>query len=1662
MGETNHERGTRVRNQVIFLALASLVFLGDRGLGQSSTDYSLQTGFPVFSTLKPVHFGSVNLANGNLHLEFPVTTVPQRGRPTYMAKLMYDSRIWRIVAGAWSPTNTNAPGIFKIDGIAPLLYGGWNWVNPRVGRFGANAITNSCLSGGQTYYWYQYEDFTYSDEIGTSHTFPIYNETSNVCHTAGTQTTSGQALDGSGFYMSASGGNVNYVLAPDGTKVCNPNGTVTICAPAGNQFMLDANGNYFSVDTNNNFTDTLNLTPVTWDSAGDTYTFQTPGGASNITVTFTTVYVHTAFGKSGVTEYQGHFTAIASIQLPGTAGTYSFTYDTGTSDTDPNIHYGNLVKISLPQGGEADFGYTNFTDVYGNINRWATSYFAAGLGWNAALSKCSTSGCRTQSATVTQGGNDAVYTFDLSAGTGAWKTTVQAYTGSASSGTLQATVVNNFNSQTASSDFGGHAFTQLQNTTITLPGPAGNLIKEIEYGYDSMTYSYRGQNYTGSRGKLTSKKEHGFGTSGPGAIIRQTFFSYWDDTHSNYQSKNIVNRVSDISVQNSAGTQVAETKISYDTTTLSSVTGMTHHDDTNYGTGNTIRGNPTVIQRWVNGTTGLITTSTLSYDTTGQLTQVKDAAGNPTNLSYSSTYSNAYPTQVSNALTQAATITYDLNTGLATSASDLNAQATSFSYDNFNRLINTGFPDGGCSQTNYAGGEEYDFYICLTSTTQRFVQLQTDGVGRPYFWQLVSDPEGRDYQTFGFDAAGRVAGVTNPYRSTSDPTYGSENYARDGLGRVTSVTRADGSVATTAYGAAAGSQFCSSTTYGLGYPVLYTDEAGKKRQSWTDALGRTIEVDEPDSGGNLTLNTCYGYDLLDDLTSVAQGSQSRSYSYDGLSRLTSVATPESAQCATTFSYDNNSNVISRIAPKPNQSSCSTTVTTTYNYDTLNRLTSKTYSDGTPAAYYYYDEGSVTLNGTTYTLANTKGRLSHTSAANATGMTMYSYDSMGRILDFWQCAPVNCPAINNWEMQFFYDLAGDIVHWTYPNCCQLWHTVDGAQHVSAATTDLNDSGHPPTMATFTYTAWGAVNTLVDGCAGPGCVQRQETYSYNKRLQPVMVQLGTSAATNANSCLVYNYYGGANPTSCAIPAAGSSGNNGNVTGYYYQDTTNPSLGHTANYSYDQLNRLMTAAATPLQPNGVAYNLMFYDPTTGSGYDRYGNMSCVTNGSTNGPCPNWTFNTSTNQITTSGFTYDAAGNMTADGVNTYQWDAEGRMASSVSNGTTTTYTYNALGQLMEVKVGGSATDFTYDILGNTAGVYIAPWFTQVFFMPVAGRNFVKFEVGDTFFLHTNHLGSTGMMTDQAGAVQQDELYYPWGGRWAVTGTPWDERYAGMWQRDSGVTGLDFTPFRRYSSRLGRWASPDPLAGDITNPQSLNRYAYVLNNPLSYVDPFGDDAITDDNGCTWDDVSHTLKCPPPPPLPTGPSPYAQGSPGGGGLGAEGGGAGGGGGGGGAGGPSGGGKLDVSKTWQRTFACGQNATQLMATVQSDFSRFANKFSGPFTAEFEPGPINKGDAFAIFPGLQTIPGFSVPVKSLVVTVSQQGPNGWVFTADPTHHFFNGTVAFSAADAGNGNVNFMVTVNANYASRFAWAFGSVITAGENSTWNNLLNNVQSYCASGGVQ
>ncbi|GJL64185.1 MAG: hypothetical protein NPIRA04_28390 [Nitrospirales bacterium] len=99
--------------------------------------------------------------------------------------------------------------------------------------------------------------------------------------------------------------------------------------------------------------------------------------------------------------------------------------------------------------------------------------------------------------------------------------------------------------------------------------------------------------------------------------------------------------------------------------------------------------------------------------------------------------------------------------------------------------------------------------------------------------------------------------------------------------------------------------------------------------------------------------------------------------------------------------------------------------------------------------------------------------------------------------------------------------------------------------------------------------------------------------------------------------------------------------------------------------------------------------------------------------------------------------------------------------------------------------------------------------------------------------------MLTDSSGVSEQDVAYYPYGDTRSNTGTAdVAYKYTGKEQDDS--TGLYFYEARYYDPVLGRFISPDTIVPNPGNPQSLNRYSYVLNNPLRYTDPSGQVPIT------------------------------------------------------------------------------------------------------------------------------------------------------------------------------------------------------------------------------
>ena len=130
---------------------------------------------------------------------------------------------------------------------------------------------------------------------------------------------------------------------------------------------------------------------------------------------------------------------------------------------------------------------------------------------------------------------------------------------------------------------------------------------------------------------------------------------------------------------------------------------------------------------------------------------------------------------------------------------------------------------------------------------------------------------------------------------------------------------------------------------------------------------------------------------------------------------------------------------------------------------------------------------------------------------------------------------------------------------------------------------------------------------------------------------------------------------------------------------------------------------------------------------------------------------------------------------------------------------------------------------------------------FVPLPGGGTAVYgSSGISYYRHSDWLGSSRLASTPSRGLYSGTAYAPYGEQYATAGTA-DPSFTG--QNSDTVSSLyDFT-FRKQSPSQGRWISPDPAglaAVDLTNPQSFNRYTYALNNPLTFTDPSGLNAIS------------------------------------------------------------------------------------------------------------------------------------------------------------------------------------------------------------------------------
>lgn len=1409
------------------LIVTFLVVLSLASGARAQQPYDGNQNLPPFGSFHGSDFDIVSLQNGSLHLGIPVLTVPQRGKALSWTYL-YDTHSWsKVWVPQPTPTNPKAGSYFVRDaGQGWFLSTPFSWV------VSSPSSTVQC----PTQQFTVYQSYVAADPEGQKHPLPLY--TGNPGVTVCGQTNSGPALDGSGIWASYDlpTGNITLTLK-DGTRV--------------GATRKDSNGNLAtsSADTLNrnllvvtNAPNVTYVTPLGKSIVGPQSTLwttaDTNGNPAIYRLDYQAIDVQTSFCTPGFTchELSKALLVPSTLTLPN-AKMYQFAWINNSA--------GELQQVTLPIGGSVAYTYQNSCMTSPGQGGNPTSDCRRAVLTRTVTQNSASATWTYAGGTVTDpNGNDEVHSFS-SVVVGAFSSPgrvekqVKKYSGSSTAGTLLHTVVTDYTGEVGPMSPTAVINVRPIRTTSTLDN---GIVQKAETDYETFTATGPNGSFTATRLNATEKREYDFGSGSP-TLLRRTDYTYQHTGNQNYISRNIVDRVVSTTVFNGSSTQVANTVNEYDNYSHANqsmqASSAIQHDAT-YGTAFIYRGNVTATQRWLN-TNGTFLTTTNQYDDAGNLISSIDPLGHKTTFDFTDSWTNtacapsgagkAYVTRVTNALNQATNNSYYSCSGLLGSTTDANNQQTSFQYDALSRPTRITFPLQGTLNgvTNYIYTDtvgslnvEKTKTIDASRSTDEFFYY--DGLGRLMSHSLANDQATPwDKADTCYDSVGRKSFSSYPYQASSATAAQvcsglGDSFSYDALNRVTQVSHSDGTSVSTTY---------------TGRATDVQDEGNGSQRvdkvSQSDALGRLVSVCEATSATLVGLGgipvacgqdiaktgflTTYGYDTLGNLTGVTQaGLNPRSFSYDSLSRLVTDTNPETG--TTTYTYDSDSNVYQRTRPAPNQTNPSVTVTTTFSYDALHRPAQKSYSDtvpvyanGTPTALFGYDLSTLSMGTTNIAISNSIGRISWSSTVDQNTLPItkgaYSYDSMGRELQFWQCTTINCPAGR--QTQYTYDLISDLTSASNGVGTTLTYSYNRAQRLLTGSSSLADANHPGTMLSgLQYNAFGSPlqSTLGNGVA--------ESYTYTPR---GWMQSVTAIKT---STTVYSL----NMTN---PANGQTGYSPNGNVLNAQDSVNGSW----TYTYDALNRLVTAGKS-----GQAFSYV---------YDRFGNrwQQNVTLGT--GPSPSYSFDAN-NRIVGSGVVYDAAGNVINDGSHTYAYDAENRIVK-VDGGATATYTYDADGNRVHKVTGSTAVDDVFDVAGhlvaevNSSGSWTR---AEVY---AEGHHLATYSPGTTYFSHADWLGTERVRSNVTGAACETITSLAYGDGQATSGSCGDPsplHFTG--KLHDAETGLDDFPARYYSSVQGRWYSPDwspvPVAIPYVNlgdPRTLNLYAYVGDDPTNHPDADG-----------------------------------------------------------------------------------------------------------------------------------------------------------------------------------------------------------------------------------
>lgn len=750
-----------------------------------------------------------------------------------------------------------------------------------------------------------------------------------------------------------------------------------------------------------------------------------------------------------------------------------------------------------------------------------------------------------------------------------------------------------------------------------------------------------------------------------------------------------------------------------------------------------------------------------------------------------------------------ASYSYDANDN-STSVSLPLGRTSSYTYDSEGRLLERTGPDGAHSSWTYGTAGP----LTITDPLNHTTTIAYSPVG---LVSSVTNSEG-ETTSFGYNEFGDVVSITDPVSRTT--TFG-----HDGLGRRTSATDPLSHTTTFAYNSrgqltqvAAPDETHSDFSYdGGGRLANSSDALGRSTHHTYDAFGNLKAVQDPAGG-----TTRYEYDEMSRLAALtdAEGHTTR-FDRDTLGRVSQVTYPNGASESFTFTP------LGQLAAKTDRRG----LITNYEYDPAERLTRVSYSDATPAKTLTYDAANRPLtaaNGTdtlTWTYDAAGQMLSEASARNGTTVS-YTYDSAGRrhalslngtAIATYEYNPASQLLSLNWGSRVFsfgYDGAGRRASMAYPNGASTSYAYDDLNRLTSVQAMLGAA--PIASSAYTYDPIGNRLTKSTDFA--------ESYTYDRLDRLTAVE--RSGSLTAHSHFSYDYVG--NRTSTQVDNAVVSSVHNELNELLSSSAGGPL--HVKGVLDEPGTVTVNGNAAQMLPGNLFEATISALPGTNSVAVQ------ATDGSGNVRASTYSVDVAAQPAS---YDYDANGNLASktEGPNTwtYEWTAENELTRVTKNSAEQArYSYDPLGRRVARVVAGMTTGYTYDaddivreLQGSSSLKYVHGPTTDE---PLARDD----GSGALTYYHADGLGSIVKRTSEAGAVTHEYRYDAWGNielgasvqGHAFTGREWDPE-----------TGLYYHRARYHDPKVGRFISEDPIgfAGGI------NFYAYVGGNPVLFVDPFG-----------------------------------------------------------------------------------------------------------------------------------------------------------------------------------------------------------------------------------